>query len=101
MGFQPTEVWQFWQGMLRLPCGLRETEPLVWPAAWRTRANAANQRQAAAINVFANETREGKFSAYLVSNREALQVPRAFWVRSSFIREKHLRNEDFGFSLCR
>jgi hypothetical protein len=28
MGFQPTDVWQFWQGMLRLPCGLRETDPL-------------------------------------------------------------------------
>ena len=24
MGFHPLKVWQFWQGMLRLPCGLRE-----------------------------------------------------------------------------
>ena len=31
MGFQPTEVWQFWHGMLRLPCGLRET---LCPFAW-------------------------------------------------------------------
>lgn len=24
IGFQPSTVWQFWQGIFRLPCGLRE-----------------------------------------------------------------------------
>src|ERR1700745_1562769 len=26
MGFHAVDVWQFWQGMLRLPCGLRVPE---------------------------------------------------------------------------
>jgi len=32
MGFHPLRVWQFWQGMLRLPCGLRVVaDDCGWP----------------------------------------------------------------------
>jgi hypothetical protein len=88
MGFHPTEVWQFWQGIVRLPWGLRETEPLDWLFPRGARAPAASQTQAATSNTFANETLGDKFPAHLVSNREALEIPRRVPVSSLFIRER-------------
>ena len=40
MGFHPVEVWQFWHGIFRLPCGLCVTElacacPVVVPPEGR------------------------------------------------------------------
>jgi hypothetical protein len=88
--------------MVRFPCGLRETEPLAWPTLWGASTSAASHMQAVMTYVFANETWEGKFPAYLVSNREALQVPRTILVRPSFIRINLLQAaglQDFTVSL--
>jgi hypothetical protein len=95
MGFHPTEVWQFWQGMLRLPCGLRETDPLDWLFPRGTSAPVASHMQAATSHTFASETLGAKFPAHLVSNREALGIPTAEPVPSSFIWGKLSWNRNF------
>src|SRR6266576_738431 len=88
MGFHPTEVWQFWQGILRLPCGLRETDPPDCLFARDTRAPAASHMQAAITHTFASETLGAKFPAHLVSNGEALGIPTGVPFVSLFIRGK-------------
>jgi hypothetical protein len=81
-------VWQFWQGTVRLPCGLRETEPLDWLLPRGARALPAKHKQPVITRSFANETLGDKFSAHLVSNKEALEIPTTVPVSSLLIREK-------------
>jgi hypothetical protein len=61
--------------MVRLPWGLLETELPDWLFPLGTGAPTASHIKAATIQTFAREALGDTFPAYLVSNREALEIP--------------------------
>ena len=61
MGFHPTDVWQFWQGILRLPCGLRETDcGRFWPGLSAEVPHSSAHSTATANRNLANEPQSPK-----------------------------------------
>jgi len=83
MGFHPTEVWQFWQAMFRLPCGLRESDRCrsPWPKLGAAIPISSAQTTATAKRNFAIEPQSPKGVA-TSSQREMHfwgHVPAAFY----------------------